>query len=382
MNFSKFFCIVFTMASLTASGKDVIAISTKPFGDSMRHWYMIDDKDKIIQPKKDQPRYNETQIAEIADNMLLYQRSNGGWLKNYDMQAILTKEQKDSLIQTKDLLHTTIDNSTTYTQIDYLAQTYNILRQEKYKKGALDGIKYLIKSQYANGGFPQFYPLEKGKYSEHITFNDGAFIGVMKLFQKIEEGDSIYSFLDQQTKKDVHQSYQKGIDCILKCQINENGALTAWCQQHDETTFVPIWARAFEPPSICNGESAEIVLFLMSLKNPSSAIIKSIQSAEKWFEDSAIKGIRIETVNAPTEQTRYKVISTDKVLVKDETAPLIWTRYYELGTHRPLFCDRNSKFLYQLSDVSRERRVGYAWYVYGPQKVIDIYPKWCKANGI
>ena len=43
--------------------------------------------------------------------------------------------------------------------------------------------------------------------------------------------------------------------------------------RNDEVDLSPAWARAFEPPSICNGESASVVLFLMDLDNPNEKII-------------------------------------------------------------------------------------------------------------
>jgi hypothetical protein len=43
-----------------------------------------------------------------------------------------------------------------------------------------------------------------------------------------------------------------------------------------------------------------------------------------------------------------------------------------------LFCDRNSKYLYSLAEVSRERRTGYGWYTYSPQEVLNKYPVWQK----
>jgi PelA/Pel-15E family pectate lyase len=158
----------------------------------------------------------------------------------------------------------------------------------------------------------------------------------------------------------------------------DNGKLTVWCQQHDEVTLQPAWARAFEPPSICNGESVGIGLFLMSIENPDQRIIEAVQSSVKWFQDSKILNTRVETVEAPAEKSQYRTYSVDKVVVADATAPPIWTRYYELGTHKPLFCDRNSKFLYSMAEVSRERRVGYAWYTYAPKEVLSKYPEWQK----
>jgi PelA/Pel-15E family pectate lyase len=78
------------------------------------------------------------------------------------------------------------------------------------------------------------------------------------------------------------------------------------------------------------------------------------------------------------EKSQYRSYSSDNVVVVDSLAPPIWTRYYELNTERPLFCDRNSKFLYSLAEVSRERRVGYGWYTYAPQEVLKKYADWQK----
>jgi PelA/Pel-15E family pectate lyase len=354
------------------------AISMEPFGDSMRHWYGIHDDGNIIQPKTNQARYPETAILKIADNILLYQRNNGGWPKNYDMQAILTPEQVDSLLKTKNQQHTTFDNSTTYTHIEYLAKVYNLTKTEKYKEACLKGIAFTLSAQYPNGGWPQYFPLEKGKYSRRITFNDGAYLGIMQMLRRITEKETDFSWIEIELQKKVQLAYEKGLECLLKMQIVDNGKLTVWCQQHDEITLQPAWARAFEPPSICNGESSGIVLFLMSFDKPDQKVIESVQAAVKWFQDSKIYHTRIKTIQAAPEKSQYRTSTEDRVVVEDMQAPPVWTRFYELGTEKPLFCDRSSKFLYSLAEVSRERRSGYGWYTYAPQEVLDKYPEWQK----
>ena len=331
----------------------------------------------MVNAVPNQPRYEESDYTKIADNMMLFQRANGGWPKNYDMRAILTPEQLEKVASTKSILHTTFDNETTYTHIYYLAQVYNATKIEKYKEACIKGIQFVLDAQYANGGWPQYFPLEKG-YSRHITFNDGAYMGIMNLLDKMISGNTNFSFLDEKLKAKAKTAYDKGLDCILKMQIKDKGQLTAWCQQHDEETLAPAWARKFEPPSICNGESVDIVLFLMKIKNPDERIIQSIQSAVKWFADSKILNTRVESFAIEPTESKYKKIKRDVRVVVDSAAAPIWTRYYELGTHRPLFCDRNSQFLYSLAEVSLERRSGYAWYTGSPQKVLDKYPAWQK----
>ena len=85
---------------------------------------------------------------------------------------------------------------------------------------------------------------------------------------------------------------------------------------------------------------------------------------------------RIKTIQAPDTTYKYRHSHSDKIVVIDSKAPPIWTRYYELKTHRPLFCNRDSKVVYSLAEVERERRDGYGWYTYEPQKILDAYEMW------
>lgn len=352
-------------------------IDPEPFADNTNHWYSIFDKKNMINAMPGRPRYKPTEITSIADNMLLFQKNNGGWPKNYDFFAILTGSQKDSVQAAKNVLNTTYDNGNTYTQIAALSTAYTITKVEKYKTGVLKGLDYILESQYKNGGWPQYYPLESN-YSRCITYNDGVFKGIMELLKDINDGEPQYAFIDKNYREKLAGAFDKGISCIIKTQINDTGKPTAWCQQYDEVSLKPAWARKFEPLSICNKESADLVLFLMRIDHPKKEIIEAVQNAVAWFQESKIYNTRVKTVPAPRVVTSFRVSVSDRVIVSDSTAPPIWTRYYELKTHRPVFCNRDSKLVYSLDEVSRERRDGYAWYVYNPQQVIDKYPKWAK----
>jgi len=352
------------------------SIEYAPFSDNTNHWYSVADKHNMINALPDRPRYKPTEIIKIADNMLLFQKENGGWPKNYDFFAILSDSQRESVKQGKNLTNTTFDNGNTYTQIAALAIAYKATGIEKYKAACLKGLDFVLKAQYANGGWPQYYPLEKNNYSSHITYNDGAMVGIMILLKDILDGKPAYTFIDNSFKTKLQKAYDKGLDCILKTQIVDNGKLTVWCQQHDEVTLQPAWARKFEPAAICSQESAELVAFLMSINHPDQRIIKAIESAVSWFEESKIYNTRVDKVPASSMQTPYRLSKFDRVVVYDSTAPPVWTRYYELKTHRPLFCNRDSKVVYSLAEVERERRDGYAWYNYSPQKILNKYPKW------
>ncbi len=365
-------------STINAQPGDSMSIDLSIFSDASHHWYDINEKGAVILPRPGHPQYRPTEITAIADNIILFQKDNGGWPKNYDMAAKLTPDQVDSVLKAKSATNTTFDNRTTYSHIEYLAKVYTYTKIAKYKAAALKGLDFIIESQYTNGGWPQYYPLEENNYSRYITYNDDAMAGVMWLLKDIIDGKPEYSFIDDMHRLQLQAAFDNGLSCIIKTQINDAGQPTAWCQQYDEVYMQPAWARKFEPPSICNGESPMIVSLLMSIKKPSAAIINAVQCAVAWFKASAIKGLRIETFAAPEMVTPYRISKTDKRVIEDPQAPIIWARYYELKTHRPLFCNRDSKVVYSLAEVLRERRDGYGWYTYEPQKILNKYPAWQK----
>ncbi len=74
----------------------------------------------------------------------------------------------------------TIDNSATTKEIRYLVTGYKKWHNKSYLDAAEKGIRYLLKMQYPNGGFPQFYPDSSG-YRNQITFNDNAMVNALNI---------------------------------------------------------------------------------------------------------------------------------------------------------------------------------------------------------
>jgi PelA/Pel-15E family pectate lyase len=238
-------------------------------------------------------------------------------------------------------------------------------------------LDFILDAQFPNGGWPQFYPDTSG-YRKYITFNDGAMIGVMKVLQQIVQKKPWFSFVDADRRDRIRKAFDRGVACILKCQIKEKGKLTVWCQQHDNADMQPQRARTFEPASLCSQESAEIVTFLMSLDQPTPEVHAAVKGAVEWFHTSMIKGVVVRTVDASPATYQYHSSDVDRVVQNDPDAPGIWARFYELGTGRPLFCNRDGRPVYSLAEVDRERRTGYAWYGYAPDQVLRQFTEWEK----
>ena len=308
-----------------------------------------------------------------AETLLLYQRDNGGWAKNFEWDDAIDDNKRKELLNQKQRSDTTIDNGATHREIRYMARAYVRLKDERYKQAALKGIAFLLQAQYDNGGWPQYYPVKKG-YSRYITFNDNAMIGVMSLFRDIELGKPEFNFVDERIRRKAAGAVEKGIDCILKCQIVVKGAKTVWCAQHDENTLEPRKARSYELASLSGGESVKIVRFLMMIENPTREIIEAIESAVAWFDKAKILGIRVERV-----EDLSKPGGSDRVVVRDSSAPPMWARFYEIETNKPFFCSRDGVPKYRLSEISHERRTGYSWLGrYGDSLLKTEYPAWQK----
>ena len=317
--------------------------------------------------------YQTDEAARIADQVVLYQKDNGGWEKNLDMALMLTQKEKNEISAKKsDIRETTIDNRTTYTQIAYLAKviTGSLAKTTppnnfpKYKEAFNKGIDYLLASQYENGGFPQFFPLRKGYYA-HITFNDDAMIGVLKLFREVAKKDEDFKFVDEERRAKTEKAVEKATPLILKLQVEIKGKKTVWAAQYDEFSLKPAAARKFEPISLTAGESVGIVRFLMLDAHPSQEKIDAIESAIAWYKANQINGIRWERKNG------------ENVVIKDKNAPPIWARFYEIETMKPIFIGRDSVIHYDVMQIEAERRNGYTWYISEPNELLEKdYPKW------
>jgi PelA/Pel-15E family pectate lyase len=315
--------------------------------------------------------YKTKEAVRIADNVLLYQRQSGGWPKNIDMATVLSETEKAALIKQKADDDSTIDNEATYTQEAYLARVFTTTRETRFKEAFIKGLDYLLAAQYDHGGWPQYHPRRVGYY-RHITFNDGAMISVMRLLKEIGAGLPNYEFVDEVRKTRARRAVQKGIECILKCQIVVHGQLTAWCAQHDEITFAPAPARSYEKVSLSGSESVGIIRFLMGIENPDPRVVKSIEAAVAWLMRVQLNGVKVERRPDASLPKGY-----DLIVVHDPKATPIWARFYEIGSDRPIFCGRDGVIKNSLAEIEYERRTGYSWYGAAPARLLaEDYPRW------
>ncbi|MCW1401930.1 pectate lyase [Novosphingobium sp. MW5] len=310
--------------------------------------------------------YGSPQGLQVADAVLRYQSAEGGWPKNLDLTVDPgTPENLAKLVEGK---ANTIDNGGTTMPIRYLARVNAAHADPRYRAAVERGLDYLFAAQYPNGGWPQFFPLLKGYYS-NVTFNDDAMVHVLELLLDVAHGQKEFAFVDTKRRTAAAVAVRKGLDVILRTQLKVDGKLAGWCAQYDPQTLNPAWARKYEPPSISGGETVGIVRFLMKF-DATPEIAAAIDGAVQWLDKAAVQNVRVEDFTNADGQPDRRVIA-------DKGAPRIWARFYELETSRPIFLGRDSAFHYTFGEIERERRTGYGYYGNWAEKLIaQDYPAW------
>jgi PelA/Pel-15E family pectate lyase len=309
--------------------------------------------------------YTSDEARTIAANILSWQSDLGGWPKNVDTTAGPYKGQD----RAKDL-KPTFDNGATTDELRFLAHVLNATKDARYKDAFIKGYEHILVAQYPTGGWPQFYPPSK-QYHRHITFNDSTMVRLMEFLRETCTSP-LYGFIDEPRKARARKAFDDGVQCILKCQLKLDGKLTAWCAQHDEKDYSPRPGRAYELVSISGAESVGVVRLLMSLDKPAPEVVAAVEGAVAWFKAAELEGIKVVEV-----QDASAPKGKDKRVVEDPAAPPMWARFYEIGTNRPIFCDRDGVAKYKLSDIGYERRNGYAWLGDWPQALLEKeYPAW------
>ncbi|MGH9598334.1 MAG: pectate lyase [Terracidiphilus sp.] len=342
--------------------------------------------------------YASADAVRIAHNVVTYQIPDGGWSKNIDMTAGPRAPgnfyDSDNLNRFPDASDfdkpvdpnwhyiATLDNDATWMQIDFLARVTTALlaahrdaEAAPFRASVDRGVEYLLDSQYPNGGWPQVWPLEGG-YHDAITINDDAMLHAVEILHDVATGAPDFTFVPKKLARRAGPAAKRGIGCLLRLQIVEHGVKTAWAQQYDALTLEPTSARNYEMAALTSDESFPIVTFFMSLPDPTPAEVAAVDDAAAWFKKVEIYGYRFGSGNFFADRRSPE----GRKLEAAAGAGPIWSRYYQIGTDRPIFGDRDKTIHDNVNDLSRERRNGYSWFNKEGIAVLAQYKTWAAAH--
>ncbi|MDR2542704.1 MAG: Ig-like domain-containing protein [Treponema sp.] len=323
--------------------------------------------------------YGGERSMHYANNLMVMQRNNGGWPRgtgqgaanvgtagsdHYPSQLNLSQASINYHLGKKNEIDSYFGRGITTFDIRYMMMMYEATKIPSYRDSYMRGLRAILNAQYPCGGWP-YYVTDKTLYRGAITFSDEATTRLMELLTDILNGN--FRSVTNSTASDainlstLQGSYNKGLQSILDLQVwsEEQQMLTAWAQaysvpghtDHWAQDFLnfpgstrsnkqPTWQREFEPPAIGGDESTRLILFLMSIPNPSPDVQKAVHAAIAFFEYAAIRGFRRNT-NGPME---FGAGNGNRVLVNDSSG-VVWPRFIDINTFQPLFSDRRSPTL-------------------------------------
>lgn len=239
------------------------------------------------------------------------QLESGGWDYRVEFDPALRKKWNYRLDPSPGGMNiSTYDDDNTQAALRLLMDVYKA-RPDAEIKAALDyGLEALLKSQYPNGGWPQRYPAPAQGYYRYYTYNDHTIADLVRTLIQAWEQFGDKRFLE---------AVRRAGDFMILSQRPEPQPV--WAQQYD-LELKPAWARKFEPPSVCSGESAGVIrnLIHIYLVTGEEKYLKPIPAALEWFRRSQI-------------------------------GPNRWARFYELETNRPLYFTKKYELVYTDHDL-------------------------------
>ncbi len=338
---------------------------------------------------RDAAWYATPEARHIADVIVSFQTPAGGWSKNQPRTGALRQPGQpyaadnvskhlgvDDFDTPRDPRWNyvgTLDNDATITELRFLARVAGqapVPAGEAWRASFLRGVRYLLAAQFPNGGWPQVWPLEGG-YHDAITYNDDAVTEAAELLTDVANGQGDYAFAPADLRRQAASAADRAVTCVLATQVVVDGKRTIWAQQHDALTLKPVAGRNFEPAEPSTEESADLLLYLMSLPNPSPALVAAVHAGADYLAANALYNWAW-TGGRDTEGGR-------RLTPKPGAGPL-WARYYARATNTPVFGDRDKTLHDDVNELSLERRNGYAWFNTSPKKALDAYAVWKKAH--
>jgi len=243
------------------------------------------------------------------------QRAEGGWDHRVNVSHLLQKFVKPERVSGR----CTFDDNITQGAIKFLMNIDQVIDEEWLKETIKLGLDFLLKSQFPNGAWSQWYPM-RGGYHDYYTFNDNALNDIISV---LIEAHKIYGV------PEYLQAVEKGGNFIILSQLRT--PQSGWAQQYSHD-LRPAWARSFEPPAVCSAVTIRNINTLIDLYlyTAQEKYLYPIPVALDWLERSKIGENR-------------------------------WARLYEIGTNVPIYGDRDNKVHYTLKEISEERRKGYRW---------------------
>jgi PelA/Pel-15E family pectate lyase len=242
-------------------------------------------------------------------------------------------------------------------------------------------VTWLLSAKYANDTIPYYTPQATliNAWEDQIAISNGTFLNWLKVGDVILNNTEIASAITSRAA--LATAHAAVLAKLLTLQVTVSSTLTIWAKYYDKTTLVPVAGANYEPAALCSLESAQILLYLMHIETPTTAMINAIKAAGDWFIAHKVTGY--VQVNEPGYDLSPQDLD-EQILLKTYThsfpsTSYLHARYYDLTTQLPTFKDASGSTLYTLTtfnDMTKAHRNTHTMLGTWGQYVIGKYTEW------
>ena len=215
------------------------------------------------------------------------------------------------------------DDEVSMHSANFLLRLYLEKKDPKVYTGLRKAIDFVLKSQYANGGWPQRFPLMtdhpfKGKadYTPFVTINDDVLPANIDFLLRC------YSALGM---KEVVDPVKRAMDLSVRLQYK--APLAGWTDQYTPDDLQPAHARSYEPRAINTGTTARMIQEMIRYYRLTGdrKYIQGIPAAIRFIEDQKLPD---------------SVVALSKIQPRVEGDILV-PRFIDPDTHKPMYVHRH-----------------------------------------
>jgi PelA/Pel-15E family pectate lyase len=223
---------------------------------------------------------------DVADGLIAAQHPAGGWNYLHDFAG------EDSARRWYDTIgkngwrleefhhyygNATFDDSGTSEASQFLLRAYLVRRDPRLRPALERAIRFVLDSQYPNGGWPQRYPRVAGEvdYAPYITFNDAVADENIKFLLMV-----YHTLGDARALAAIRRAME------IFPATQGRGRQAAWSLQHHHETLAPMGARSYEPESYATHTTAGNVAQMMDFYEWTGErrFIERIPEALAWLD--------------------------------------------------------------------------------------------------
>lgn len=295
--------------------------------------------------------------AKAAAALVWGQSAEGGWNYMIDFAGDRSLKQWYNTIgkngwRLEEFQHyygnDTYDDDVTSDAARFLLRLYLEKLDPKYKPPLDKAIAFILRSQYANGGWPQRYPLRYDfnkaghpDYTSYYTFNDDV------IWENVNFLIQCYQTLGEERFLDpIH----RGMNFYLLSQTGSGG----WAQQYD-LQLQPAGARTYEPPALLPRTTFTNAMLLLRFYGYTGdrKFLARVPDAIQWLEKTRLPAAMTEN-GRYTHPTFVDVATNKPLFVHRKGANVTYGFYYADSSDKNLLRHYGGKTVIALERLKEE----------------------------